>query len=116
MLIRRDAFFALAAILDRGSRGDAARSGGVGLQVIRDWVLRFNTGCPEALKTRKAPSKTPILTNDQRVRLAEAVEAGPRPYIDGPSRRLHAKATDAYKKRAITFAMPQTSASRLASN
>ncbi len=73
---------ALAVILDGGSRGDAARTGGVGLQVIRDWVLRFNTGGPEALKTRKAPGKTPILTNDQRVRLAEAVEAGPRPYID----------------------------------
>ena len=70
-------------ILDGGSRGDAARTGGVGLQVIRDWVLRFNTGGPEALRTRKAPGKTPILTNDQRVRLAEAVEAGPRPYIDG---------------------------------
>lgn len=74
---------ALAVILDEGSRGDAARTGGVGLQVIRDWVLRFNAGGPEALKTRKAPGKTPILTNDQRARLAEAVEAGPRPYIDG---------------------------------
>ena len=33
---------ALAVILDGGSRGDAARTGGVGLQVVRDWVLRFN--------------------------------------------------------------------------
>jgi hypothetical protein len=31
---------ALAVIFDGGSRGDAARTGGVGLQVIRDWVLR----------------------------------------------------------------------------
>ena len=31
---------ALSVIVDGGSRGDAARTGGVGLQVIRDWVLR----------------------------------------------------------------------------
>ena len=33
---------ALAEIYDGGARSDAARIGGVGLQVIRDWVLRFN--------------------------------------------------------------------------
>ena len=33
---------ALAEIYDGGKRGDAARIGDVGLQVIRDWVLRFN--------------------------------------------------------------------------
>jgi transposase len=74
---------ALAVILDGGSRGEAARTGGVGLQVIRDWVLRFNAGGPEALKTRKAPGKTPILSDDQRAALAKAVEEGPRPYLDG---------------------------------
>jgi len=31
----------LAAIYDGASRTEAARIGGVGLQVIRDWVLRF---------------------------------------------------------------------------
>ena len=51
---------ALAIILDGGSRSAAARTGGVGLQVIRDWVLRFNEGGPDALKTRKAPGKKPI--------------------------------------------------------
>ena len=74
---------ALAVILDGGSRGDAARTGGVGLQVTRDWVLRFNAGGPEALRARKAPGKTPILTDDQRAKLAATVEAGPRPYLDG---------------------------------
>ena len=74
---------ALAIILDGGSRSAAARTGGVGLQVIRDWVLRFNEGGPDALKTRKAPGKKPILTDDQRTQLAAAVEAGPRPYVDG---------------------------------
>ena len=33
---------ALAESYDGGRRSDAARIGGVGLQVIRDWVLRFN--------------------------------------------------------------------------
>ena len=74
---------ALAVILDGGSRGEAARTGGVGLQVIRDWVLRFNEGGPDALATRKAPGRTPILTKDQRAKLAAAVDAGPRPYLDG---------------------------------
>jgi transposase len=74
---------ALAVILDGGSRGEAARTGGVGLQVIRDWVLRFNEGGPDGLATRRAPGKTPILTAEQRAALAAAVEAGPRPYIDG---------------------------------
>ena len=73
----------IAVILDGGSRTEAARTGGVGLQVIRDWVLRFNTGGPEALRTRKAPGKAPILTDDQRRLLAAAVEAGPKPYLDG---------------------------------
>lgn len=33
---------ALATTYDGGSRGDAARAGGVTLQIVRDWVLRFN--------------------------------------------------------------------------
>ena len=33
---------ALAAIYDAGSRSAAAEIGGVGLQTVRDWVLRFN--------------------------------------------------------------------------
>ena len=40
---------ALAEIYDDGSRSAAARVGGVGLQSIRDWVLGFNAGGPEAL-------------------------------------------------------------------
>ena len=40
------------------ARSSGARTGGVGLQVVRDWVLRFNAGGPDALKTRKAPGKT----------------------------------------------------------
>ena len=41
---------ALAAIYDGATRSEAAMIGGVGLQIIRDWVLHFNErgpdGCP----------------------------------------------------------------------
>ena len=44
---------ALAEIYDGGSRTAAARIGGVGLQIVRDWVLRFNADGPVGLATRK---------------------------------------------------------------
>ena len=46
-------------------------------------VLRFNEGGPEARGTRKAPGKSPILTDNQRQQSAAAVEAGPKPYLHG---------------------------------
>src|SRR5258707_15123287 len=33
---------AVAAIYDGATRTEAAKIGGVGLQIIRDWVMRFN--------------------------------------------------------------------------
>ncbi len=77
---------ALPVILDGGSRREAARTGGGGLQVIRDGVLRFKAGGAEALVTRKAPGKTPILTDEHRTVLAATVEAGPKPDMDGIGR------------------------------
>jgi transposase len=53
------------------------------LQIVRDWVLRFNARGPEGLIDRKAPGKTPLLSEAQRAALAQAVEAGPKPYLDG---------------------------------
>ena len=40
---------AVAAIYDGATRTEAAKIGGVGLQIIRDWVLRFNARGPDAL-------------------------------------------------------------------
>lgn len=68
---------ALAEIYDGGTRGDAARIGGVGLQIVRDWVLRFNARGPEGLRSGKAPGQTPKLNDAQRRALAEVLEAGP---------------------------------------
>jgi len=74
---------ALAVIYDGGRRTEASRTGGVGLQSIRDWVLRFNASGPEGLIDAKAPGKSPKLSGDQRAALAAAVERGPIPAIHG---------------------------------
>ncbi len=74
---------ALALILDGGSRGEAAKVAGVTLQIVRDWVLRFNEGGPDGLFTRKAPGRASILNDEQRARLAEIVETGPIPAAHG---------------------------------
>ena len=74
---------AMALILDGGSRSEAARMAGVTLQIVRDWVLRFNVGGPEELAARKAPGKASILNDEQRARLAQQVEAGPIPAAHG---------------------------------
>ncbi len=73
----------LAEIYDGGTRTQAARIGGVGLQVIRDWVLRFNTGGPNGLIDRKAPGKAPTLDQEQRRAMVDIVERGPTPAIHG---------------------------------
>jgi transposase len=73
----------LAAIYDGASRTEAARIGGVGLQVIRDWTLRFNVDGPDGLRDRKAPGKTSILDEIQRKALIAMVEQGPMPAIHG---------------------------------
>jgi hypothetical protein len=42
-------------------------AGGVGLQVVRDWVLRFNAEGPAGLIDRKAPGPAPLLKDEHRV-------------------------------------------------
>jgi transposase len=74
---------ALAEIYAGGRRTDAARVGATDLQVIRDWVLRFNADGPAGLIDRKAPGKPPALNKAQRQALAAIVESGPIPAIHG---------------------------------
>lgn len=73
----------LAAVYDGGSRSDAAKIGGVGLQTVRDWVLAFNAEGPAGLVDRKAPGNLPILNNEQRQALMRIVESGPLPAVHG---------------------------------
>ena len=74
---------ALAEIYDGGRRSDAARIGAVGLQIVRDWVVRFNARGPDGLLDGKAPGKRPKLNEAQRKALVEIVERGPIPAIHG---------------------------------
>ena len=74
---------ALAEVYDGGSRTDASRIGGVGLQIIRDWVLRFNARGLDGLVDGKSPGAPSKLNADHRRALAEVVEAGPVPAVDG---------------------------------
>lgn len=60
---------ALAVIYDGGSRAEAAETGGVGRQIVRDWVERFNAEGPDGLVSRKPPGN-PSKLDDAR--------AGPR--------------------------------------
>ena len=73
----------LAVIYDGGSRTTAAGVGGVTLQVVRDWVLRFNTEGPEGLIDRKAPGQPSRLKDEHRAALAEMIENGPVPALHG---------------------------------
>ncbi len=74
---------ALAEIYDGGRRMDGARIGGVGLQIIRDWVLRFNAQGPGGLIDRKACGPLCKLDDSQRRGLAAIVESGPIPAVHG---------------------------------
>ena len=73
---------ALAEIYDGSSRSEATAVGGVTLQSIRDWVLRFNRLGPKGLIDLKAPGPKPKLTEEQRQALKEIVERGPIPAVD----------------------------------
>jgi transposase len=74
---------ALAAIYDGGSRTEAAKLGGVGLQTVRDWVLAFNAKGPLGLVNGKAPGNAALLTAAHRQALLEIVESGPIPAVHG---------------------------------
>jgi transposase len=73
----------LAAIYEGGTRSEAARLGGVGLQTVRDWVLRFNAAGPDGLIDTPPPGGVPLLDDAQRRALAQIVESGPIPASHG---------------------------------
>ena len=74
---------ALAAIYDGARRAEAARIGGVTVQIIRDWVLKFNAQGPEGLVDRKAPGQPSRLNETHRAALAAILESGPLPAVHG---------------------------------
>src|SRR3954465_698549 len=74
---------ALAAIYDGATRTAAARLGGVTVQIVRDWVVKFNAHGPEGLINRKPPGQPSKLTDAHRAALQAIVEQGPIPAIHG---------------------------------
>src|SRR5258708_13379015 len=74
---------ALAAIYEGATRTQAARIGGVTLQIVRDWVLKFNAQGPEGLIDRKPPGQPSRLNDTHRAALAAIIASGPIPAVHG---------------------------------
>jgi transposase len=76
-------FLALAAIYEGATRTEAAKIGGVTLQIVRDWVVKFNAHGPDGLLDKKAPGQASRLNDAHRAALAKAIDEGPMPAIHG---------------------------------
>jgi transposase len=74
---------ALAAVYDGATRTEAARIGGVTLQIVRDWVVKFNAVGPDGLIDRKPPGQPSRLNDTHRAALAAMIENGPIPAVHG---------------------------------
>jgi transposase len=55
----------------------------VTLQIVRNWVVKFNAHGPEGLVNRKAPGQPPRLNDTHRAALAKIIESGPIPAVHG---------------------------------
>ena len=73
----------LTAIYDGSTRTEAAKIGGVTLQIVRDWVMKFNAHGPSRLIAGKVPGQTPRMTSEHRAVLARMVEDRPIPAVHG---------------------------------
>ena len=94
---------ALAAIYEGGARSEAAKIGGVTLQIVRDWVLRFNAHGPDGLLDRKAPGQPSLLKDEHRTALA--AHGRGRTHSRDPWRRALAD------RRPLPMALRRSSAS-----
>jgi transposase len=95
----------LAAIYDGATRTEAAKIGGVGLQIIRDRVLRFNARGADGLLDGKPPGQPSKLNDGQRQAIARMIESGPIPAVHGVVRwRLIDLALWIFEEFRITIA------------
>jgi transposase len=74
---------ALGVIYDGGSRAQAAETGGVTRQIVRDWVVKFNADGPDGLIDRKIPGRPSKLEETHRDALRRIIESGPIPAVHG---------------------------------
>ena len=96
---------ALAAIYEGATRTEAAKIGGVGLQIIRDWVLRFNARGADGLLDGKSPGHPCKLNDVQRQMIVRMIENGPIPAVHGVVRwRLIDLAQWVFEEFRITIA------------
>jgi transposase len=96
---------ALAAIYDGATRTEAAKIGGVTLQIIRDWVMRFNAWGAAGLLDGKSPGQPSRLNDVQRQAIVRMIESGPIPAIHGVVRwRLIDLSQWIYEEFRITVA------------
>ena len=73
---------ALAAIYDGATRTQAARLGGVTVQIVRDWVVKFNAHGAGGLVNGKSPGQPRRLDALQCAALARRIGDGPVPAVD----------------------------------
>ena len=73
----------LAAVLTGMSREEAARTGGMDRQTLRDWVHRFNQFGPDGLTDGHRAGRKQRLSAEQKAELARIVEQGPDLAVDG---------------------------------
>ena len=74
---------ALAAIYDGVTRTEASKIGGVTLQIVRDWVVKFNAHGPDGLVDKKAPGQASRLNEAHRMALTKVIDEGPIPALHG---------------------------------
>ena len=74
---------ALASLYDGGSHSEAARIGGVGPQIVRDWIVRFNAQGAAGLINGVASGPRPKLGDAHLRALAKRVDDGPDPAVHG---------------------------------
>ena len=66
-------------VLEGYSRTEAAELSGMDRQTLRDWVHRYNDEGIDGLKSRSAPGRAPVLTEEQLAELKALVIQGPDP-------------------------------------
>src|SRR3954465_13139571 len=66
-----------------GGTGESGRGWGVTVQIVPDWVVKFNAQGPAGLINRKPPGQPSKLTDTHRAALQAIVEQGPIPAIHG---------------------------------
>ncbi len=77
---------AIGSVLAGRSRSEAAAQSGMDRQTLRDWVVRYNEGGVDGLKSRRSPGPVAALTGEQMAELRALVIKGPDPATHNPRR------------------------------